>query len=71
MHNPILTELAASGYLVHVEHHNGMTNIRIVEPKSSRQYTARGETEHMAALFAKGKVELGLADEQPLLRRAA
>ena len=68
--NPILAELAAAGYLIHVEHKDGMASVRIVEPKTQQQYSARGENEFMAAIFAKGKVDLGLADAEPV-RQAA
>lgn len=70
MNHPILADLTAAGYLVHVEHTGGMTSVRVVEPKSERTFSARGDNEFMACLFAKGKVDLGLADEVPL-RRAA
>ena len=63
---PILAELAASGFHVHVEHQHGLALVRVVEPKTQRTYSARGENEFMAALFAKGKIDLGLADEPPL-----
>lgn len=70
MTNQILADLTAAGFLVQVEHLNGVTSVRVVEPKTERAYSARGENEFMAALFAKGKVDLGLADETPS-RRAA
>ena len=71
MHHPILAELSAAGFDVHVEHRDGTAVVRVVEPKTRRVFTARGESEFMAALFAKGKVDLGLADEAPAPRMAA
>ncbi len=65
MHHPILADLNAAGYVVHIEHAGGLTCVRVVEPKSERTFSARAENEFMAALFAKGKVDLGLADEAP------
>jgi len=65
VHHPILADLTAAGYQVHVEHTGGLTSVRVVEPKSARTFSARAENEFMAALFAKGKVDLGLADEVP------
>lgn len=64
--HPILAELAAAGFSIHVEHQGGLTCVRVVEPKAGRTYSARGDNEFMAALFAKGKLDLGLADEPPL-----
>ena len=55
-----------AGFHVHVEHQGGLTTVRVVEPKTNRSYSARGDNEFMAALFAKGKVDLNLADEAPL-----
>ncbi len=66
MHHPILADLTAAGYQIHIEHAGGMTSVRVVEPKSARTFSARAENEFMATLFAKGKVDLGLADEQPM-----
>jgi hypothetical protein len=64
--HPILVDLIAAGYDIHIEHQGGLTSVRVFEPKTRRTYSARGDNEFMAALFAKGKVDLGLADEPPL-----
>jgi hypothetical protein len=65
-HHPILADLIAAGYDIHVEHQPGLTCVRAVEPKTQRSYSARAENEFMAALFAKGKIDLNLPDEPPL-----
>lgn len=70
MHNPILADLATQGFRIEVRHENGLTAVRLHEPKTDRAFSARAENEFMATLFAKGKLDLGLADE-PARRAAA
>lgn len=67
MHShPIFADLIAAGFDVQVEHQGGLTCVRAIEPKTARTFSARAENEFMAAIFAKGKIDLNLPDEHPL-----